>query len=48
MQCSCGGSTVDKTSNTKQEDGSRLIVKWAECTSCGRTHVIKKEKVVES
>ena len=47
MQCSCGGSTLDKTSNTKQEDGGRLIIKWAECTSCGRTLVIKKEVVSE-
>ena len=42
MQCSCGGSTVQKVSNTKKEEG-RVIITWQECTSCGRTHVTKKE-----
>ena len=45
MQCSCGGSTVEKVSNTKQEDGGRLVIHWKECTACGRALVTKKEEI---
>ena len=43
MQCSCGGITLDRVSDRKQEDGTRLIVNWSECNACGRAHVFKRE-----
>ena len=47
MQCSCGGSTVDRVSNTKQEDGGRLVIHWKECTGCGRVLITNREKIGE-
>lgn len=50
MQCSCGGSTRDKTSNKlDKEKEERKVIEWSECTSCGRvlinhTYIIKEEK----
>ena len=50
MQCSCGGSTRDKTSNKlDKEKGERKVIEWSECTSCGRvlinhTYIINEEK----
>ena len=50
MQCSCGGSTRDKTSSKlDKEKGERKVVQWSECSSCGRvlinsTHITNEEK----
>lgn len=50
MQCSCGGSTRDKTSSKlDKEAGVRKVIQWSECSSCGRvlinsTHIINEEK----
>ena len=50
VQCSCGGSTRDKTSSKlDKEEGTRKVIQWSECSSCGRvlinsTYIINEEK----